>query len=316
MTLFGSPRPPAWPPPAFLTRPRNWALVLILIVVPFLVPVPRVLRYDLVISTLGDRMHVVLLAAMTLALYWRGPVAGRPLVAAVTATLAGGLIELVQILVGRAALWHDVWLDLMGVTVALGLITWRGHGRRGGLVLMALALGVVVFEMRELPGQKRAADEMRNRFPVLANFEGPRALTLWNDRLGADPLIVPGALGPLLRMTGDPADPWPSLTLTRFPHDWSAFDSLKVDVRAVLDPGDTVRVGLRVDDHEGRDDGAWLSRSYRVANTWRTLALPLHEQTTFFDERLFENDDVFALAIFMIHPADTLVLEIDDVRLE
>ena len=68
-------------------------MVALVLVVPFLVPIPRFLRYDLVISALGDRMHVVLLAAMTLALYWLGPLAGRLAAAALAAAVDLAIAE-------------------------------------------------------------------------------------------------------------------------------------------------------------------------------------------------------------------------------
>jgi hypothetical protein len=316
MNLLVPPREPAWPAPPFLGRPRAWLALLVLLLVPFLVPVPMVLRRDLLIATLGDRLHVVLLAALTLLLYWRGPLAGHLARSAIAAVLVGGAVEFLQLLVGRAALWHDFQLDLVGVALAVGLVLWRGHGRRAGLLLVLATVALTAWELRNLPARKLAVDELHDRFPVLSDFAGPRPLTLWMEHEDAEVDLATGPRGTVARLIAAPPAAWPGLILAYFPHDWSAYDALKLEVRLARAAADSVRFGVRLDDYRGRRDGDWLSRAYTVTGEWRTCTVPFVGQPTFWSERPFEPDDVFALSVFIVHPADSVVIEIADVRLE
>ena len=183
--ILGSPREPAWPEPRVFTDWRLRALGVALLLVPFFVPVPVELRRHVLIATLGDRLHMVLLAGAALALYWRGPLRGRLPAAALAAAALGGAIELLQELVGRQALFHDFVLDVMGIAMVVGWILWRGHGRREGVALILAMLAVTAFQLRELPPVMIAADRAGARFPVLEDCRDPVGAALWGDDNGA-----------------------------------------------------------------------------------------------------------------------------------
>lgn len=314
--MSGFSRPPAWPAPAFLSRPGSWLALLAVLLIPFLVPIPMALQRDMVVSTLGDRAHVVLLGALTLALYWRGPVAGRLGAVVVLAAVIGGGIEILQLYVGRSALWHDFVLDLLGIGAAAGLVLWRGHGKQGGMALLVVCLMVVAWELRTLPERHTAAREMADRFPQLSAFDGERALTLWHEYGGGRISLAQAPRGKVLRLDVRPSEIWPGVILRDFLHDWSAYDSLKFDLRLARATADTMPVGFRMDDFEGRRDHDWCSRRFAVTRTWRTCAVPLHGRVTHWSGRPFEGDDVFAFAVFFMQPADSASLEMADFRLE
>ena len=309
-------RPPVWPAPAFLARPGIWLALLALILLPFLVPIPMLLQRSIIISTLGDRAHVVLLGALTMALYWRGPLAGRLDLVVPLAAVIGGGIEIVQMFVGRAALWHDFLLDLLGIGAAAGLIFWRGYGRRGGMVLMVVIMAVVVWELRTLPGRQAASLDLRERFPRLSAFDEVRPLTSWHGYGGSRISLADTPRGAALRLDALPSRIWPGVILRDFPHDWSAHDTLKMDLRLVRAAADSVEVGVRMDDYRGRRDDEWIAWRLAVTRQWRTVALPISNQSTHWSHRPFEPDDVYAMAIFFMQPPDTASLEIRRVHLQ
>ena len=131
-----TPRPePAVRPPRFLTDPRFGLALLLVLIVPFLVPIPMELRRHPIIGPLGNQVHVVLMGVFTLLFYWWGPLRGRLLGSALATAGLGVAIEIVQMPLGRSAAVFDVVLDLVGVAIICGWVIWRGHGRRAGLVL-------------------------------------------------------------------------------------------------------------------------------------------------------------------------------------
>ncbi|MBM4131159.1 hypothetical protein FJ250_09035, partial [bacterium] len=108
---------PALPMPRLLRRRWLWFLVMALATLPFFVTVPLALRRHPAIAPLGDQFHVVLMAAVTILMYWRGPLRGRLWYATLAAVTGGALIEFVQPLFGRSALVKDFLLDLVGIGI-------------------------------------------------------------------------------------------------------------------------------------------------------------------------------------------------------
>lgn len=312
------PRDPAWPPPRLLARWQTWAVLMAVLVVPFFLPIPVVLHHNLLIATLGDRLHIVLPAGITLLLYWKGPLRGHLLPAAVAAALLGGAIELLQELVGRSALWHDWLLDLMGVGMVTGWVWWRAHRHPAGLVLLGALAVTALVQLRELPPRLQAAADAKARFPVIEDFESARARYLWNDNHDARIAVVPSAArsgGRGLRITGLPGQSWPGANMRRFPHDWTGYQVLELSVRHTAADRDSVRFGVRLDDFRGLRDDDWLDAAFHATREWTTFSLPLADRRTRWTDRPFDLSDVLALVVFLPGPKDTLSLQIDDIRL-
>ena len=68
---------PVVKPPAILDRWQTWVVFLVLLLIPFFVPIPRSLRYNPIVGHFGDQLHIPLLGGIYLMLYWKGPLRGR-----------------------------------------------------------------------------------------------------------------------------------------------------------------------------------------------------------------------------------------------
>ncbi len=316
--MTNDPREPAWPPPRLLARWQTWTVLMAVLVVPFFVPIPVGLRRNVLISTLGDRLHIVLPAGITLLLYWKGPLRGRLSWAALASATIGGAIEFLQQLVGRTALLHDWLLDLMGIGLVVGWVGWRGHRRPLGLVLVAALVITALVQLRELPPTMLAVADARARFPVLEDFEGRHTWKLWGDNDGGALTMrrdaaASGERG--LRLSGGPPSHWPGATMRRFPHVWTGYTVLELTVRHTCATRDSVRFAVRLDDFPGVHDHDWLDAGFRASREWTTVQLPIADRLTRWSLRPFDLSDVDALTIFMPGPPDTVSLEIDDIRL-
>lgn len=305
-------------PPGFLAHWRVRILLACFLMVPFFVPIPQVLKFHPVISVFGDRLHVVLLGGTALFLYWYGPLRGRLLRALIGAAVIGGLIELLQTQVGRHALWHDFYQDLIGIGIVAGFLLWRGRGSRAGLALMVILLLVVPYQMRELPGTLAGIRFCREHFPVLADFEDSVVMNIWSDddggrlQLGASD----EAHGQVLKMDTGPSRQWPGAVMRRFPSDWSKFDHLRVDVRLVETPGDTLRGGLILSDRDGYENKDWWTWKFPFTGHWQTIEIPLQELLMESGTRDLDLTDVFSMKIYLSQPATRATVEIDNLRLE
>jgi len=316
-SILGSPREPAWPEPSIFSDWRLRALGVALLLVPFFVPVPVGLRRHVLIATLGDRLHMVLLAGAALALYWRGPLRGRLPAAALAAAALGGAIELLQELVGRQALFHDFVLDVMGIAMVVGWVAWRGHGRREGVVLVAAMLVVTAVQLRELPSVMIAAARAEERFPVLEDCRDPVGAMLWSTDDDIELTYVSDGATPCVRLTGGPPDRWPETTMRRFPHDWRGYEVLELRVRHRSAGHDSVRFGIRVDDFKSVRDGDWdwYAGVFTATSEWRTFVLPLAGRTTRLTARPLDLADMDKLTVFLDQPEETFTLEFTDIRL-
>ncbi|MCP4572874.1 MAG: hypothetical protein GY838_11025 [bacterium] len=315
--LFGVPREPAWPEPRIFRDWRLRALGMAILLVPFFVPIPVELRRHVLIATLGDRLHMVLLAGAALALYWRGPLRGRLLPAALAAAFLGGAIEILQELVGRTALFHDFVLDVMGIAMVVGWVVWRGHGRPAGILLVVGMLVVTGYQLRKLPSVMVAADRAAARFPVLEDCRSTVGAALWGTTDDIELIYVADGPDPCVRLTGGPPDRWPETTMRRFPHDWRGYEALELRVRHRSADRDSVPFGIRLDDFKSVRDGDWdwFAGNFVATSEWRTFVLPVAGQETRWQGRPLDLADMDKLTVFLDQPDTTMTLEFTDIRL-
>ncbi len=309
---------PVWGPPALLkNRPVQLGLMACLLV-PFFLPIPQVLRSNPVTGMLGDQVHVPLLAGLTLAIYWFGPLRGRLKTAAITALASGGAIEFLQLLVGRSARWGDFALDIAGVGMAVGLIHWLGLKNRRGLLAMVVIAMLLAGQLYFIPGLILGAWRAHEIFPVIADFEGSQDSWLWIDTYSAAVEFItdPADSNTYLRVTGGPPSRWPGAQMKHFPPDWSAYSHLKLDVRHHMPGKETVPFTVRLDDFQARLDRVWISEYFRATDQWQTFSIPLGFRPVRQETRNFQCDDVQKLLLFLGDREDSNSIEIDNIRLE
>ena len=321
-SLMNNQRPtPKLPAPALL---NHWPVVVglsLLLLIPFFLPIPAVLRRHPLIGHLGDQVHVPFLMILTLLMYWRGPLTGRLKYAAVAAMVLGGSIELVQILVGRAALLADFALDLAGIGLAVGLVIWLGYGRKSGV---GLILGIVLIlsaQLYFLPGLILGSYRAKESFPLLADFEGIHDQWLWSNTY--DALIefveipdTPDGPGTVLRLESGPPSRWPGAQMKHFPHNWSAYRYLKFEARHLTPGREKVPLSIRLDDFQSRLDQTYISKYFRATTQWTTFTMPIAEQKVRNGDRIFNLDDMSYLVIFLSDKEDSTVVQVDNLRLE
>lgn len=312
---------PVIPAPGFLRRWQVWVLLMVLFLVPFFVHIPRSLNHHPVISPLGDQVHIVLFGGITLLLYWFGPLRGRIWLAALTSAVMGGAVELLQMLVGRQALFQDFLLDLLGIGLVVSFAFWRGNGRQAGKWIFILLLLSIPVQFYYLPWRISAALRAQDMFPVLADFDTYGDNYLWgntNKGMVSFPRIEdsPSGEGRVLRLAGDSTSHWPGAVMRRFPEDWSGYTELKMDVRLIQAAADTYKVGVRLDDYLGAKEKIWLSQSFRATQQWQTFSMPIVNRQLWNGDRNLNIEELDRFMIFFSKPQDPVAIEVDNIRLE
>lgn len=310
---------PALPMPRLLRRRWLWVLVMLLVTLPFFVTVPIALRRHPAIAPLGDQFHVALLAAVTILLYWRGPLRGRLWYATLAAVIAGAMVEFLQPLFGRSALVKDFLLDLVGIGIVTGLVLWKGHRRRAGLALMTALLLSIPAQLYYLPGVIAASYESRRSFPLIADFETGREHWIWSSNFKTRlqfTRVPDGPHGPtgVLRVTGGPPDHWPGVKVRRFSHDWSDYRTLEFDVRVVIAPGDSVPMSLRLDDFLGTRENRGARLGFFADRRWRTVRFELPGAMLADGTRPLDTSDLDLILVYLPRPQAPVVFELDNFR--
>lgn len=308
-------------PPRFLSRWYTWAMAAAVLLMPFFVTIPTGLRKHPVIGPLGDQIHIPLLGATMLVIYWKGPLRGRLWGSAIAAAVVGALIEFFQAFAGRAPLLHDWYMDLVGIGIVAGFVLWRGRGAKSGFILMAALLLFIPWNLRGLPADVRAREIVIRSFPVLDGFENPHTRVLWGETNEADVTftsIPDGPHGPtsVLQITGEPPKTWPGSDMFHFPFDWSGYSRLMV--RARHTGPDTLDVGFRlhVNDFIGRREGFHFTQDYRATSKWQVFPMPLAERPADHSDHVLDLSDVEQVFISMPRPLSKTTLQVDEVWLE
>ena len=320
--LMAAERPtPKLPAPDILNKwPVLFGLVLLLLV-PFFLPIPLSLRRHPLIGNIGDQVHVPFLMGLTLLMYWRGPLTGRLKSVIFTAMLLGGAIELVQTLVGRAALLADFFLDLAGIFLAVGLIIWKGYQRKSGLGLMFSIVLILSAQLYYLPGLILGSYHSKKSFPIISDFEGPHEKWLWHPTYQAqldiqDIQDSPSGQSKVMRLESGPPSRWPGAQMVHFSHDWSSYKTLRFDARHITPNRELVPFSIRLDDFHSRRDQTWVSNSFKATTEWISYSLSVVDRKVIHGDRILDMTEISHLLIFLSDKKDSTIIQIDNLRLE
>lgn len=307
---------PALPAPSLLNNKPVLLGLLVLLLVPFFVPIPMYLRQHPFIGHLGDQVHVPFLMMLTLLIYWRGPLTGRLRYSIAAAMILGGGIEIVQLVVGRSALLADFYLDLAGIGLATGLVLWKGYQVRAGLALMLALVMILSAQLYFLPGLILGSYHSQQNFPLISDFEGTYEGWLWSETYDALVEIVETDDGTVLQLESGPPSRWPGAKMTHFPHNWENYHTLKVDVRNTTPDREKVPFSVRLDDFETRHDQANISSSFKATNQWQTFSIPFANRKVRNGDRMLNLHDMSHILVFLSDKNDSTSIEIDNLRLE
>jgi hypothetical protein len=288
------------------------------LLIPLFLWIPTHLRHDPLIGPLGSRYHIGLFLVLTLLLYHHGPWRGRLRAVVVVCLLLAAATEVIQIPFGRTAAVADWAKDAQGVGFAVCWIWYRRTGRLRLPLLGALALVfLVIWPLRDLPVAVPEVRAARARFPLLDDFERPRALALWLSHQHAELSLVPVAdRGRVLQISHDGRDRWPGAKSRKLPWDWTGHSALRLDCRVLAPSPDSLRVTVYVEDRAARRDTDFAMQSFTVGRQWQTLTVRLADLVTWDRQRAVTGREIIALSVFASRRGPgPLVWQIDNLRL-
>ena len=289
------------------------------LLIPLFLGIPIHLRYDPLIGPLGSRYHVALFLVLTLLLYSHGPLKGRLTLVVLTTLALGAVTEVVQGRFGRSTSLADWVLDAQGVGFAVCWIWHRRSGRRLWPLLGAtLLLLLVAWPLRHLPVTVPESRAAQARFPVLDDFERPRALVLWQRQPNVERTLVevPGR-GQVLQIDNEGQERWPGVTTRSLPWDWSEQTHLVVDCRLIEPSPEDLRLTLWIEDRASPQDIDFAMMSFTIGHQWQTVAAPLEGWLTHNRRRPVDGSVVTCVSVFVSRRTPgPVAFQIDNLRLE
>lgn len=235
------------------------------------------------VRAMFDAGHFPLMAVITAAAYviLRPSDLAHELQLARAAFLGGSIalgIELIQPLFGRTRSLLDLKIGVIGVIAAIvGIQMWRRKsspllGAGFGLVLLAIC----AWALRPAWLEWRTHSWMRDKFPMLADFESDREMGFWyaygSERM--DPELAPsseratsGRRSLRVRTAGNG---WNSVGYEVAAGDWRRIDAVAVDI---YNPGELtkLRVGI-LDRHKAK-----FQRWFPVSEGWNRIRVSADE---------------------------------------
>lgn len=293
----------------------------LLLIVPFLfIGGPDVFSSRLYQSTwsLG---HLLLFAGLTLLLVRHSPVAWSWqflwLVTLGFAALAGGLVEVVQGVLGRTPSFVDWSWDLLGSAiglVALRVLPAQWFVRWLITAIVVGSLGVIL----STPLMIAVDDLMAARqFPVLANFETPLELSRWRGR---DYLRIQNkhsVEGRHSLQVTLPPGLYSGTSFSHFPRDWSGYSRLEFHVHNPS--ADPLPITVKIYDQLHVTHGRPFADRYNGRRTlkagWNHIRVDLAKVRSAPAEREMDLQHVHNLQIFTARLKQARTIYIDDLRL-
>ena len=226
----------------------------------------------------------------------------------------GFLTEVIQRPLARDASWEDVFSDTVGALCALAMYALFDRRTRipraTWLVALVTALGCVAFYVTPLVRMTVAYVHRNGQFPILADFRSPIE-PFWTVGYGTNRALKGDALE--VEFVGGP---WPGVSLHEPVPDWSAYETLLIDV----ENPDTMKLGLTVRIH---DRGHWQNYSDRFnrhfelgAGERRTLRIDLRDVERAPKGRLMNMRQISNIALFRDSKEGARRVRIYTLRLE
>ncbi len=235
----------------------------------------------------------------------------------------GGITELIQGQIGREATWQDLGNDLIGGL--LGVVFFAESRRTlAAWKLRLLQMPVLlIFLWSLLPVAKVIIDDTiaYRQFPLLSGFETPLETSRWSGsakRTRDDTVSSSGRSSLRLDLT---TQRYSGIGLKDFPRDWSAYDSVSLQVFNP-DP-EPLLLHFRIHDqyhsnHKNVRNNVYSDRfnaSFKIMPGWNTLQVSLAKVASAPKDRLLDLSRIAGMGVFVGKLTEPRTIYLDDVML-
>ena len=290
-------------------------LLLIAVIIPLFFVGGPTLESTRLFGALWNCGHILFFGLLVIQLNKKYPLTTlrSGLILTLVVFVVGGLIELIQVNIGRDGNWKDVYLDLAGTWIGLVWLLpvnrWIWCARIAVLSLAVPSLmQVVLFAVLHF----HAARE----FPRIADFESPLDLYEFSRKFErTEEFHTHGRYG--LKLTLTPAL-YSGISINRAYADWSPYKQLNVDIyNPSTDPlGLVIRVNDIAHDVGGWKDDDRFNQSIQLKLGWNYISIPISIIKNAPAHRLMDMSKVSSIIIYTSNLPVSRVIYVDNLRLD
>jgi len=294
---------------------RYLPLLLIIAIFPFFFTPNSSPESSRLFGAVWDCGHIVFFCLLVF--YVNSYIKLRGSLAAISLTLivfiAGGLIELIQIKIGRDGNWLDVYYDLVGTWIGL---VWCQPVTRiiryARIAVFALTLPALLKVLLLALLQFQAAQN----FPVIADFETRLELYQYKGTVERSDLVhTQGNFS--LQLTLQTTE-YSGISFGRAYPDWTPYNHLRMDI--YIPDSEPLDIVIRVNDivHDlagWKDDDRYNYRT-RLSQGWNNLTLSIDAIRNGPANRLMDLQQISSIGIFTTRLPAPRDIYIDNIRLE
>ena len=231
--------------------------------------------------------------------------------------IIGIFIELLQVKFHRDLDFHDVWRDLLGMSLFFFFFAQVNRFMPKKILKLAQVF-LIIFLLIELYFPFRAiADEIisHKQFPVLSDFETPFEMDRWNGDAKmekVDDFSYSGKACAKILLT---TDLYSGVSLSYFPQDWQGSRYLEFYLFSENNLRMTCRIhdDIHIKNREPFEDR--LNKRLFLHPGWNHVIIPIEEITTAPAGREMNLKKIMNLGIFASRLSSPITVFIDDVRL-
>ncbi|MBN2010264.1 VanZ family protein [candidate division KSB1 bacterium] len=233
--------------------------------------------------------------------------------------LIAGSTEFIQIFNQRDADWHDVFLNMIGISCVLLFLSYKTN--RSKLTSMQwkliweLVIIFIFWGMSPLLYQAYAHIRTDISFPQIDNFESPIGMYQFipNRNSSIKRVAEHASQGKYsLQIILHPG-PYPGVHIMYFPSDWSKLQTFSFDL--FNSQTDTVKMHLRFDDNDAESYNDWGHAEIIIFPGLNNIEIPVTQIISSPPSDPLNSHKIRKVVLFMIRPDKSMQFYLDNIHL-
>jgi VanZ family protein len=234
--------------------------------------------------------------------------------------VAGMLIEVIQLNVGRSFEIKDLWNDLLGGYLGFLFVLILKKNSKMWIMISSSFLILLILFIVLRPVCFSIEDEfiIENQFPVLADFETTHELGRWDTNLAKlhyeYKFVRQGRSA--MQINFFPGK-YPDITLRVFHNNWVGYNALHFSVYST--DKYPVTINLKIYDSQHISNGYNFSdrfnRELILRSGWNDFDIPVKDILEAPHDRLMDLANIVSVSLFLDHLNDSMTIYFDGLRL-
>jgi len=230
--------------------------------------------------------------------------------------ILGGLIEAIQLVIGRTFEFIDIWRGIVGSLIAF--VFFNKFSKKNKLAIyIAKFIVLSLFIIAAWPLTKSITDEIQAQldFPLIADFENIFEIEKWYGQSNIslnEEVVLHGKYSLKVELL---IKKYSGIQINYFPTYWQNYTALKFNVYSASK--EKFRLTCRVLDKEHNNQfNDWFTKSFYVQQGWNEITINLEEVINAPADRIMDIRKIKNFALFAVRLKEKKIIYFDYLRLE